>query len=373
MRIIRKHVLRTFWVPWLYCLFAFVFIYVIYDLFDHLENFVDAKAPISRVALYYAWLMPSVAWIILPVSLLLATLYALYQLTRHNEITALKASGVSLMRVVTPMLAFGAACSLALLVVEQTVSPLASQWTDAYLKSLDRRGKITTNQRVDVPYFSPQRHNWRIRVMDLKTFSMEGVVIEILRPNNRKEREIRAEFSEWKDRRWNLTGVEVRHFDEEGLPAPRYDADGQRLPQIERLDTVVLNPADFPEEPSDILNTFTKPEHLSSWAMLDYLRAHPGLTNRTRAEYLTNIHFKISNPWACLVVILLGIPFGNSTARKGAMVGVVLCLALFFGYYILIILFKILGQKQMLHPALAAWIPNAVMALAGMVQMKRLL
>ena len=65
MRIIRNHVLRTFRAPWLYCLTAFLFIYVIYDLFDHLENFVDAKAPLPRVALYYAWLMPSVAWIIL--------------------------------------------------------------------------------------------------------------------------------------------------------------------------------------------------------------------------------------------------------------------------------------------------------------------
>jgi lipopolysaccharide export system permease protein len=372
MRILRRHILRTFRTPWIYILLAFVFIYVIYDLFDHLSDFVNAKAPLTRVALYYAWLMPSVAWILLPVSLMLATLYALFQLTRNNEITALKASGISLTRAVSPLLAVGVGASLVLAVIEQTVAPRAAQWTDNYLRSLDQRGRITANQKVDVPYFSPRlRHNWRIRMMDVKTFDLEGVVIEVLRPSNLKEREIRAERAAWRDRQWHLSEVEVRHFDAEGLPSPRYDAEGNRLPQTERMETLTLGRPEFPERPEDILNTFTKAEHLSSWAMLEYLRQHPGVTNRTRAEYLTNLHFKLATPWACLVVVLLGIPFGNATARKGAMIGVVLCLSLFFSYYILIIFCKILGHRQALHPALAAWAPNLLLGALGIWQIRR--
>jgi lipopolysaccharide export system permease protein len=373
MRLLRRYILTSFLAPWLYCLAAFIMVYVVYDLIDHLDKFVDAKAPLGRVLMYYAWLLPSVAWIIIPISLLLATLYSLYQLTKNNEITALKASGISLPRIVRPILGVGLVTSLAVLVLEQTVGPVASQWTESYLRSLDKRGKVSANQKFDLPYFSPLlRHNWRIRVMDIKTYDMESVTIEVFRSSNKKEREIRADKVSWTDKAWHLSGVEVRYFDEEGFPSPRFDAEGNRLPQIESLDTVILSKADFPEQPSDILNTFTKPELLSSFDMITYLRAHPGVSGKTRAVYLTNSHFKFATPWACLVVIILGIPFGNTTARKGAMVGVILCLAMFFGYYVMIIVCKILGHRQVLQPALAAWAPNAVMAALGAIQFRRL-
>lgn len=373
MRLIRKHVLRTFLVPWVYCLLAFMVVYVIYDLFDHLEDFVDAKAPLRRVLLYYAWLMPSVAWIILPVSLLLATLYALYQLTKNNEITAMKASGISLPRVVAPIVGLGVLASLAVAAVEQSLAPSAAQWTQTYLRSLDKRGKVSANVRQDLAFYVPlARHHWRIRLMDIRTTEMEGVTIEVLRPSGPKEREIRAESATWTNRAWRLEDVEVRHFNEEGFPAPRHDVDGTRLPTIEQLDEVVLDTAEFPEVPEDFLNTIKDSEHLSSWEMIRYLRDHPGVTSKTRAKYLTNSHVKLATPWACLVVIILGIPFGNTTARKGAMFGVILCLSLFFGYYVLIILFKIFGHREFLHPALAAWTPNLVMGAIGLIQLRRM-
>ena len=59
-----------------------------------------------------------------------------------------------------------------------------------------------------------------------------------------------------------------------------------------------------------------------------------------------------------LIVTLIGIPFGVKTGRRGAFLGIVLALALFFGYYFLINVAVAFGKKQAIEPWLAGWLPN---------------
>ena len=75
MKIIDRYLLRTFLVPFFYCLTAFMMIYVIFDLFDNLNDFVEGKTPLLLVVKYYLILFPSVMIRIVPISLLLAVLY----------------------------------------------------------------------------------------------------------------------------------------------------------------------------------------------------------------------------------------------------------------------------------------------------------
>ena len=77
MKLIDKYLLRTLLAPLAYCLLAFVMIFIIYDLFDNLPDFIEGHTPLPLVGKYYLILLPSVTERIVPVSLLLAVLYAL--------------------------------------------------------------------------------------------------------------------------------------------------------------------------------------------------------------------------------------------------------------------------------------------------------
>ena len=78
MKLIDKYLLRSLAVPLAYCLLGFALIYVIYDLFDNLPDFIDAKTPFPDVFRFYLLLLPSVLIIIAPISMLLSVLYSLF-------------------------------------------------------------------------------------------------------------------------------------------------------------------------------------------------------------------------------------------------------------------------------------------------------
>ena len=112
MKLIDKYIFGQFMVPFIYALFTFSLLFVIADLFDHLSDFIDARTPLLEVFRYYLFVMPSLLVYIVPISLLLGLLYSLWQLSRHSELTALRASGISFYRITVPILLVGIVASI---------------------------------------------------------------------------------------------------------------------------------------------------------------------------------------------------------------------------------------------------------------------
>jgi lipopolysaccharide export LptBFGC system permease protein LptF len=132
----------------------------------------------------------------------------------------------------------------------------------------------------------------------------------------------------------------------------------------------------FNEAPQDFINARKdvreNPEQFSSREYLEYLENYPSLSESTIARVKVDFHHRLAMPWTCFIVALLGIPFGAQTGRRGAFLGVLLTLGLFFGFYILINLGLAFGKKQLLVPWLAAWGPNLLFLLIGAVLIHRM-
>src|SRR5580692_4845434 len=105
MRLLDRYLLRELLVPLAYCLGGFLIFYVAFDLIVHIRSFQEKHLGFNDVASYYVVTLPEllVAQVI-PVSLLLALLYVLTNHGRHNELTAMRAAGVSLWRLSIPYL-----------------------------------------------------------------------------------------------------------------------------------------------------------------------------------------------------------------------------------------------------------------------------
>src|SRR5215471_7898348 len=175
MRLLDRYLLRELMIPLFYCLSGFLLLWVVADLINELGTLQEHKLKAGDIALYYLVQTPGFLVLGLPIALLLALLYALTNHARHNELTAIRAAGVSLWRLALPYFAVGFFASLALLALNETFVP-GSAVRAEQIKNLhvpqapDGLGR----DKVANLAFSNARDNrdWYIGVYDLLTGEM---------------------------------------------------------------------------------------------------------------------------------------------------------------------------------------------------------
>ncbi|HPI33587.1 MAG TPA: LptF/LptG family permease, partial [candidate division Zixibacteria bacterium] len=112
MRTLFVYIFRETLLPLLACTGGFVFLWVIYDMFDNFGDFVQAGASASKIFEFYWQQVPRAIAIGLPIATLLATLYCLLTLSRNSEITAMLACGIGPWQIATPIIAIGGLATL---------------------------------------------------------------------------------------------------------------------------------------------------------------------------------------------------------------------------------------------------------------------
>jgi lipopolysaccharide export system permease protein len=104
---------------------------------------------------------------------------------------------------------------------------------------------------------------------------------------------------------------------------------------------------------------------------LEYLKLHPDLSQRNKWWLYTQLHGRFAEPWSSLVVVLIAIPFGAASGRRNIFVGVAGSIVIVFGYFILFRLGLAMGTGGLLPAWAAAWLPNAVFGITGLVMTLR--
>src|SRR6266480_2529848 len=125
MRLLDRYVIRNFLQVYLYCIAGFISIWLIFDVSDNISTFIDQHVPLSLVARYYGTQIPQVFIILLPVSLLLSLLFALGRMSRANEIVSMLTAGVSLPRVLLPLIGMGLLTVAASMALNYSLAPHA--------------------------------------------------------------------------------------------------------------------------------------------------------------------------------------------------------------------------------------------------------
>jgi lipopolysaccharide export system permease protein len=358
MKIIDKYVLRQYLIPLGYLVGAFCLLYVVLDLFDRFPDFVAAKVPVSDVLAYYGYYLFAVNGfvpfivVVLPIALLLAALYSLTMFARHNELTAMCASGVSIRRMMRPLLMAGFCVSLFAAVAQETLGPKATRWIADYTKYVIRGQKESLDIVQDYIYHTGQtRRQWLIGRFNLRDpGTMEAVKIMQERPDRSLETEILASSTEWLDGTWWFHGLQTRPYNELGEPI------GPMSPPLDQP----VEMTDYTETPADFLGELQKTDFLSSWEMIQYLRGRPNLTGAGRARRLVDIHARLAMPWSCMVLILLSLPATAGGVRRPALRSVAFGLIALFGFYFIVNMGMILGKRELLWPWLAGWLPNMI-------------
>ena len=162
--------------PLLYLLLAFTLLFVIADLMDNASGFLSSSASPVMMLKYYSLQLPSLVIFIVPICLLLATLYSLSMLTRHSEIIAMRASGVSVYRITRPYMLMGFICFLFTAGVNEYTGPKFAYRAHQLLESHKQASDDVYFENI--PFRNPTvGHTWYIEGFDTRTFTMKGITL----------------------------------------------------------------------------------------------------------------------------------------------------------------------------------------------------
>jgi lipopolysaccharide export system permease protein len=368
MRLLDRYMLRELCTPLLYCLAGFLIFWISFDLFSDLEELQKAHMTGAEIAQYYLVRTPELLVTVLPVAMLLGLLYSLTNHGRHNELIAMRAAGLSLARISVPYLVVGFLASVLLFSLNEQLVPDSAARAEA-LKTRHTTDASTNKEWARRINFRNARESriWNIGALNWKTLELVEPHVEWFLPDGTRKQLI-AKRGAWTNDQWLFFDVELFSYD------PKIDFDKAAA---RPLRTNVLAMPELRDKPEDI-QLQLKFQHMDAieaakrtqltLSEIRYLRDHLELNRRDQSLLETQFHARLAQPWTCLVVVLVALPFGaRANSRRNVMVGVTSSIFIVFAYFILLRLGLALGTGGFIPPWLAAWLPNALFATVGSI------
>jgi lipopolysaccharide export system permease protein len=358
MRLLDRYLLRELLVPLGYCLSGFLVFSIAFDLFDKLSTYQRASLTALDIAQYYLVTTPELMVEVLPVAFLLAILYALTNHARHQELTAMRAAGLSLARISAPYLFVGFLLSLGLFALNELWVPRSADAAEQI-----RRRRITdsvmraaTQGALKVGFVLRGGGTCYFGAYNLESTVALDTHLVLPEPDGGWQI-IQAPSGVWTNGAWTLFNAEIDIYPPEAGATPLHSRTNQ---------LVVTRMIETPEQVKShvrVSRLLAKPSDAAKRAQLsiaqireteDYYRNDPVKMMMLETQY----HGRIAAPWTCLMVVLIAIPFGAAPGRRNVFVGVASSLFICFTYFILMQLGLALGTRGVLPGWLAAWAPN---------------
>jgi lipopolysaccharide export system permease protein len=353
MRILDRYLIREFVVPLVYCLLAFLLIYIIYDLSAHLDNYIEAKIPFSVLVEYYLTQLPLVMVNVIPLSILLAIVYSLGALSRHNEITAMRANGISVYRIMFPFFLLGTLFTAILFYLNENFAPEAYARSEKLIGEYEQGGE--EGESSVLAFFNPlgQRAwaaHWEpgsntLTNVTVRNF-LKGRVVE--KVTAEEARFVKEGYNgvEW----WFLNG-KVQSYDNAGRPR------GEGVPFKKRR---------FPynERPDDFLSSQKDSMSMNYMELSNNMALYPKDSDIYRRK-LVDLYYKLAFPFVGITIVLIAVPLAIRVSHGGAAGSVGLSIALGISYYALGMVSLSMGRGGWLPPFIASWLPNILFSAVG--------
>lgn len=348
------YVLRLFFNSLLLILVGFLVLFHFFTFFELLNDIARRNIPFLDVIEYFAFLTPYLTYNLLPLAVLVAVLITLGVLAKNNELTAFKASGISMYRLSLPLLLAGAVLGLGMFALDDFYLPYANQRQDALRNNIKGRPARTFYQPRRQWIFGEQHKLYNYDAFDSHRQTFAGLSVFVLDPESfQLRRRVFARLAEWdaSQRVWRLREAWVRDF--EGSAVTRFAS----LPEMALSE---LN------EPPDYFERPVRRSEQMNWRQLDDYIAGLSQAGFDVARLTVQWHRKFAFPLLAPAIVLLAVPFAFLGGTRGALGGVAKALAIGFAYWAISALFEGMGNVGQLPPALAAWMPASIFGFAGL-------
>jgi len=351
MRILDRYIFKSVLGLFLGCLLVFFGLYIIIDLFSHLDEILKLKVDIATLVLYYMSYLPIIFIQVSPVACLLSTLYTLGRLNRDNEIIAMRSSGLSVLQITKTIIIFGLIVSVFIFMVNDRFVPGALNLTErikARMESGKNKGQDQENQIINnLSMYGLKNRLIFINKFSLATNTMEGITILEHDEQQDITKKIVANKGVYKNNLWRFYQSITYNFDK----------NGQIISEPQYLEEEIMT---IPETPKEFLNQRQKPEGMTISQLQEYIWK---LSESGATSVLKNLNVELyqrfSYPLISVIIMLLGIPFSLKMKRHATgMSSIGLSIMVGFLYYALNAISIAFGKAGILAPLLAATLPH---------------
>jgi len=361
-QIVDTYVLTSFVFYFVVMLASFVMLTEIYNFFELLSDIIRNNIGMSKVFAYLFFLAPMLIYKMLPISVLVAVLVTFGVMTKHNEVTAFKACGVSLLRLAVPVLTISGIFSVGLFAFDHFYLPETNRKQDALHNEI--KGKaVQTYLHPDRPWiFGKGSRIWYYQYAQLNM--MEGVHVYMLDPKTFDlETEISAGRAEWKPEyhTWIFLDGWVRQVRLPEAPDSKVGFERFQVKTFPELD----------ESPEYFMKKMEQGMQMNFQQLETYIGdlQQAGFdTVRLRVQ----LYNKFSEPLFALIMAMISVPFAFLVGNRGAMAGIGVSIGIAMAYWGIGKLFEQIGNANQLPPTVAAWAPDALFALAGVYLLLRM-
>ena len=351
-----RYLINQFWVILGIAIMGFLSIFLVVDLIENLDRFMDNKVPAEIVLKYYIYSIPYFISIGLPMAVLISTVFSLGSMIKRNEWTAMKASGISLYRVATPLVVCGVLLSgISFLLDNKLVSYGNEKRFEIdrdYVKRKSRHKLKNTLkdiflQKNSSSHISLSKYQIQKRIgYDLTMVDLGHLTI--------RER-VDAKKISWNSDslKWLVSDFSIRQFDQRGLETDVRIGKSDSLMSLGFI-------------PDDIQQQARKPDELDYYKLTErIMQLKENGVDTVKWEVTSYI--KISFAFTNLIVILCGIPLVVLKERNSLSFGAGASVFVIFGYYAFIKFGQSLGFKGVVDPLASAWMGNIIFTAGAII------
>ena len=354
MKIIHRYLLSSLIRNLILCLMVVVFLFVVFDFFDRIDNILAGEASVVNTMQYFLLRIPLTASLMLPVATMVSVLLTIGIMSKNSEITAMRAAGLKLSWIAAPLFGLGVLLSLGSIVLNETIVPFTQRRAkEIYNMEIRRKDKTGDYSQSDF-WWRSSGIFYSVGMFDSRSKTLYDVSKLELSGTFKIDRRVDAREAVWLDPLlgWNMRGVT-----------------DYRFVQNNTLDikTYKSMPLPISEKPSDFYDVKTDASTMSFQELRRFIKKQ-GANGISTSSYLANLYEKLSFPFINLIAALVVLSFALKPARSGSMAASVLAaLIIGFSYYAIHSFSIALGKAELMPPLIAAWTANILMGFVGVV------
>ena len=353
------YVMREYVTNFVLVLFSFSMLFIIFTFFELIGDIIRNRTPLVTVGDYLINLIPYIIYNVTPLCCLVAVLVTFGALSRSSELTAMKATGISLYRIVTPVLIATLLIAAGLFAFDEFYLPAANRRQEA-LRSIIKNKPAQTFLRPDRKWISgqtqstgsPSRSFYYQFFDPAKNVFANLTVFEFDPTSFTLQRRIFASSAHWNEHinQWVLENGWQRTFQ------------GEAIASYQPF-TITTFP-EIHEQPSYFVKEDRPSQEMSYNELSRYIvdLKQSGFDTKRLSVQLNR---KLAYPLITLVMAILAIPFALSMGKRGSLAGIATAIGLAIAYWVVDGLFQAMGNVNTLPALLAAWTPDLLFGIAG--------
>ncbi|PKL83282.1 MAG: LPS export ABC transporter permease LptG [Ignavibacteriae bacterium HGW-Ignavibacteriae-3] len=357
MKILDRYLVKQFLQTILFGLLAFTLLFVVIDLMENLGDFIDQNVPGRQILHYYIVFIPEMIRLMTPVAVLLASLFTAGKMANQNELTAIKASGVSLYRFMAPFIITSILISIFSVYFGGYLVPIANKQKVFIEQNYMKKGLVFFGNNI---FFQDSKTRIvTISYYDVSQDQANQISIQEFDPNESTKLISRTDSYRMKYDSTNSSWIVF-----EGITRTFSDS----TESIQKFNMKEFKDLNF--KPSDVIQKQRKPEEMTLGELKNF-SAEQLRTGNDPTSILIEYNSRIAFAFASMIVVLFGLPISANRRRGGLAIQFGINLLITFVYLVFMKVSQAFGKSGVMNPLATAWFANFIFLLAALYNIKR--